>query len=330
MSESTDKQPADAMPIQSENIAFAAEEMVTCAECARKNPPTRLNCVYCGAEFEISEVDGGKIKPTLRRLEAWEKGFNLIVSPADPAGRAAIARDFKLEPEAVGRLFESGKRLPIARVESDKECRLLRDILAKHGVESMIVSDEELAADTPPRRLRGIEFGESGARFVLFNDESTIEIEPDELEVIVTGAVFQKAIEATEKRKKGQTRMINATETASDEPVLDIYIHGEALGFRITTAGFDFSCLGAEKGILARENLKRLTVRLNEFAPKAKLVDDYLKLRDVLGEVWEVENRKDSQGMKRSSFGRFDLMTVSSSSNLRQFNKYSRLQRHVI
>ncbi len=330
MSEDDNYKIPEAMPIQTENIAFDADELVACAKCQRNNPPTRLNCFYCGSELEIAPENRDRIRPSLRKLEAWEKGFNLIVEPVAAPDIVAVARLVKLEPDLVRNLFESGKRLPIARVESAAECEVLQTALAGLGVPSNPVSDEALAVDVAPRRLRGIEFGDSGARFILFNDDSIVDVSPEDLKIIVTGAVFEKAVEATEKRKKGQTRMLDATETASDEPLLDLYSGNDASGFRITTAGFDFSCLGSEKGLLARENLKRLAKRLAVFAPEARVVDDYLSVRELLGEVWETDVRKDSQGMKRSSFGKFDLKRVSTSSNLRQFTKYSRLQRHIL
>jgi len=148
--------------------------------------------------------------------------------------------------------------------------------------------------------------------------------------LIVSGAIFQKAVESTESRKKGESKILDATETASDESLIDIYGQHDAHGYRILTKGFDFSCLGAEKGILARENIKKLAGKLRSAAPNAKFVDDYLAVRNVLGAIWEIEQRKDSQGLTRQRFGKFDLSNISSSNNLQQFTKYSRLQRHLL
>lgn len=121
--------------------------------------------------------------------------------------------------------------------------------------------------------------------------------------------------------------MLDATETASDEMLIDIYGKDDQIGFRIEQKGFDFSCLGDEKKILAAQNIKLLVEKLKRFAPNAKVSEDYLKVREFLGEIWEVEHRKDSQGLKRHSFGKFDFSNLATSNNLGQFTKYSRLQR---
>lgn len=329
MSESEEEKANSTMKVQTENIAYAADDLVTCAKCSRTNPPTRPKCVYCGADLEIPEEKARRARPTLRRLEAWEKGFNVVFVSASDPDTVAVARSLKCETEFIGRVIEFGRPVPIVRVETSNEAEVIRTELASGGIETRIVADETLAPETPPRRLRAIEFGDSHFRFHLFNDDAVVEVASDAVDAVVTGAIFEKAVAATEKRKRGQTRMLDASETASDEPLLDIHVKDDPFGFRIHTAGFDFSCLGSEKTMIARDNLKRLAATLAERSG-AQLVEDYVALRGVLGEVWEVDVRKDSQGMKRSSFGKFDLVSVSKSSNLNQFNKFSRLQRTVV
>jgi hypothetical protein len=76
--------------------------------------------------------------------------------------------------------------------------------------------------------------------------------------------------------------------------------------------------------------MKKLVARLRKFAPEAKFVGDYPAVREMLGFVWENEQKKESQGLKRRSFSKFDLSSVTTSSNLQQFTKYSRLQRQVL
>ena len=78
--------------------------------------------------------------------------------------------------------------------------------------------------------------------------------------------------------------------------------------------------------MVAVENMRRLVVALKEYAPQAKLVSDYAKVSHALGGVWEVEARKDPQGLQRAGFGKVEFGSVASTSNLRQFTKYSRLQ----
>src|SRR5205085_10224195 len=160
-------------------------------------------------------------------------------------------------------------------------------------------------------RLRNLELRDNYIFLTLFNTNEIEVVNPEDLTLIVSGAIFQKAVESTEARKKGESKILNATETASDESLIDIYTKENPNGYRILTKGFDFSCLGAEKGILARENIKKLAAKLQSVAPGARLVDDYLSIRNILGEIWEIEERKDSQGLTRQRFGKFDLSSVS-------------------
>ncbi|HQU83960.1 MAG TPA: hypothetical protein PKY59_12570 [Pyrinomonadaceae bacterium] len=322
------------MPIQTENIAFKAEEMVLCEKCRRNNPPNRLKCFYCAADLQLSSEQSESVKPVLRKLEMWEKGFNLIIQPdATNFGEintAEIAKNTGFESEIVQRIVEAKKSVPLARVESENEAAIVQKILRKNGLETKIVSDESLSLNKFHRRLRGIEFFENNLILILFNQDEIVEISREDLILIVTGAIFERKTESVEKRKKGENKILDATETASDEMLIDIYSKNDAVGFRILSKGFDFSCLGAEKTMLATENMKRLSTKLKEFSPNAKIVSDYLSVREILGNVWEVETRKDSLGLKRHSFGKFDLANVSSSNNLQQFTRFSRLQRQFL
>ncbi|HVE59796.1 MAG TPA: hypothetical protein VNB22_23490 [Pyrinomonadaceae bacterium] len=321
------------LPVQAEEIGYKSEEMVLCGNCARANPPNRLKCMYCGAELELSAAQSAVLAPVLRKLENWESGFNLIYLPKGenvPAETAAqVAKFIGLEKDVVQKIFVAQKQLPVVRTETVKEAEILQNRLWEAGLETSIISDAQLAADNLPKRLRGLALRDGKILLILFNNDEIAEISPEDLVLIVSGAIIQKAVESTEARKKGETKILDATEIASDELLIDIYSKTDSTGYRILMKGFDFSCLGAEKGILARDNIKKLVVKLQSLAPNAKLVDDYFALRSALGNVWEIELRKDSQGLTRQRFGKFDLSNVSSSNNLQQFTKYSRLQWHL-
>lgn len=322
------------LPTRAEEIGYKPDEMVVCPKCARANPPIRLKCMYCGAQLEISAENAARITPVLRKLEIWENGFNLIYQPdAGSVSDKIAAQTAKLvgmEKETLQKIFEARKPLPVARCETAKEAEILQNRLNENGLETIVIADENLAADNLPKRLRGLEFQDDKILLILFNRDEVEEIKAEELVLIVSGAIFEKAVEAVEARKKGENKILDATETASDESLIDIYTKENPQGWRILTKGFDFSCLGAEKGILARENIKKLEGKLQRIAPNARIVDDYLSVRSVLGEIWEVEQRKDSQGLTRQRFGKFDLSNITSSNNLRQFTKYSRLQWYLL
>ncbi|MCY7376040.1 MAG: hypothetical protein LH472_08730 [Pyrinomonadaceae bacterium] len=323
------------LPVQTENVGFQTEEMIRCQQCVRMNPPTKLNCFYCGAELEISEAQRRFVRPNLRKLEAWEKGFNVIMLPIlptfDKAKIAQIARILKTEKEILQKIIEAGKPLPVARAESEKEAEIAQQSLKNFGIESVVVSDEKLNAEKPPRRLRGIEFFDDKLILILFNRDEIVEIKRTDLALIVTGAIFERRIEATETyNKKGENKILDSTETASDESVIDIYSREDLIGHRILAKGFDFSCLETEKGILAKDNIKKLAEKLKLFAPNGKFIDDYLQVREFLANVWELDQKSDSQGLKREGFVKFNLGNVTTVNNASQLTRYSRLHRNLL
>lgn len=324
------------LPVQTEDIAFKPEEMIACEKCRRANPPNRLGCFYCGGELSVAaDTQNRFLKLNLRKPENWEKGFNVVLLPnpkiLDERKAAEIAGFLKMETEILRKLIQANAPLPLIRVEAEKEAEIVRARLREDGVETLILSDERLAVERPTRRLRGVEFFDDRLILIFFNLNEKIEISSADLALIVVGAVFERRIEATEKyNKKGDNKILSQTETASDETLIDLYSRADRAGFRIHTKGFDFSCLGAEKELTAKDNIVKLAEKLRRFAPSAKFAGDYSAHRSLLAHVWEVEQRTDSQGLKRESFGRFNLGNVTTVNNTSQFTKYSRLQWHLL
>lgn len=317
-------------PLIPDRPAFTPGEMVACNKCARANPPDRLRCLYCAAELETAAVRADTVKPVLRKLEKWEKGFNVILHPG-PGGPGEvsieeIAKALSLEEGTIRAIFDSGNPVPVARVEGEREAAFVEDILHSNGVESSIVPDRALAEDIPPKRLRTLRFMEDELTLTLFNTGETERIKSADLALIVIGAVFEKRTETIEKRKKASRKTLDEFETSSDDILIDIYTATDPTGWRIPTSGFDFSCLENEKGILAVKNMKTLIGRLRALAPDAKLADRYVAERETLGHIWDEEARTDYTGLRRSGFGKVDFGKIETSNNLGQFTKYSRLQ----
>ncbi len=318
--------------IQTEKIAFDAAEMIACEVCGRMNPPNRLKCMYCARELAIAVEDIAGIKPTLRKLEPWERGYNLIVREGSAAANvAAMAHLLLSDPEDVETVVTSGVPLPIARVESEMEALLVGDRLAGLGLMCSVVSDESLAAERPPVRLSALGMADGQLTLRDFNTGGSSVIDADRFALLVPGMVTAGRVDSLEKKRRGRkTKLLDETATASDGMLLDIYTRDDPTGFRVYLAGFDFSCLREDMGLLAGENLRLLIVRLVEYLPNVRLVNNYDSVRHALDRVWEVATRKDSQGLQRAGFGKVEFGSVVSSSNLSQFTKYSRLQWHLL
>jgi len=328
MADTTENQPAFDPLIQTENIAFKADEMTDCETCSRKNPPNRSKCMYCGGALAIEAEFADQISPISRKLEAWEKGFNVIfLSANSDADAQKAATLLQVELSFIQTILSAGTPLPIARVESLIEADLLMNRLTDLGFACSIVSDESLIAIDLPIRASGIDISDGVISIIDFNTREVTVIPADELALIVTGMLSKSKVDLLEKKgRKGKTKLLDETETASDEAVIDIYSSSDPKGFRINLAGFDFRCLGEDKGLLASENIRQLAVVLKENAPNARFVANYVSIRHTLGAVWEVDARRDPQGLQRSGFGKIGFGSVASSSNVRQFTKYSRLQ----
>lgn len=324
----------DGVRVQTENIAFAAEALVTCGKCSRPNAPTRDVCIYCGTALESKPAGDGGRALDMRKLEAWEKGYNVVLLPggglAADENTAAASKVLSLEHDTLSEILGKGAPLPLARLESEDDADEIVAKLGKMGIDSCVVSDRSLAEDVQPKRLREIRFGADSITATLFNIPETVTIQTDALALIVIGAIFESKTETIEKRKKNESKTLEEWETSADQLLVDIYTAHDPAGYRILSTGFDFSCLGSEKGMVAGENIRKLVAKLRDFAPGVLVIDRYISQRRALGHIWEVETKKDFSGLRRSGFGKKDFGKTQSSNNTGQFTKYSRLQWHLL
>ena len=289
--------------IQSEDIAFERSELKKCAKCSRPNAPDRSNCIYCD-----DPMDGvfARSAEDSRHLEAWEKGFNVIVIGAENGEYQA---------------------LPDSRVAELSEAESIAARLSSSGKTCRVVSDKTLNADELPLRISSLRFDGDSIIFVNFNTRAEYSVRSEDLVLLVSGNLVKTRTDELEKRgRKASVQTIDAVETSEDEPLIDLYVRGNARGYRINIAGFDYSSLGDSKGFLAVENIKKLAMMVKEKLPHVTVVDTYSTVKQTLDSVWEIEFREDPKGMQITGLGRRGFAKTHSSSNLRQFTLYSRLQ----
>ena len=323
------------LPTDTSVEAFDPEALISCVKCGRKSPPTRLKCLYCGVALEVSDAQAKKLQPKLRKLEDWEKGFNVVLLPqtkqVSDSQVEEVASILILEKSDAQAMVGSGTALPGARAESLTEAKVIADRLAALGVESRIVNDEDLNPERSPRRLRRVEFEDDHLVFILFNSDEVARIPFGEVALIVEGAIIQRRIESTESiKKKDDKKLLSSVEQTSDGAVLDIYTVADPVGYRVEIKGFDFSGLGSDKALIAKDNLPKLLSRLRECSPSAVVSSDYLSLRGQLAKVWDVSQKTESEGLKRSGIGKLSRSNTESSDNQLQFTKFSRLQWHLL
>ena len=157
---------------------FSDESMLTCEKCSRKSPPTRLKCLYCGNNLPISADQSQHLKPALRKLEDWEKGFNVIWQPTEnSADLPKTAALLHLDTADLTKIFAVKQPLPLARAESELEAEVLVKYLLEFGIESKIIKDTDLETERMPKRLRGIDFQEDKIVLILFNADEIVQID---------------------------------------------------------------------------------------------------------------------------------------------------------
>ena len=313
---------------------FEPDELVACERCARANAPTRMNCLYCGALLPVTEQSAALRRPALRKMEEWERGFNVVLHPessaAAPETIEEVASLLRLDAARFSEIIETGRPLPVARAASSEEAELIVGRLAARGLAAEVFTDEALAHT--PTRVRALALDADALVCMPIAEAESARVAWDEVALLVEGRVVTRRVEFEERSKlTGRGQLVEAREVASDEAVLDIYTSAEeGEGFRVMADGFDYSCLGERKGLLARDNFKTLVSELRARAPRAAFDDEYARLRGQLSCVWPPAERTESGGLRRDRPGRLNTESVTVVSNESQFTRYARLRRLLV
>ncbi|HEX8921865.1 MAG TPA: hypothetical protein VF766_10335, partial [Pyrinomonadaceae bacterium] len=326
----------DAEPLRSEPQGFAPEQMVRCDACLRANPPTRTSCLYCAASLPASEANAALQVPTLRKLEKWEQGFNVILWPGQAQGRAdetlqTMAQLLRLNVEDIKRLLEAGEALPVARASTPDEAALIERKLNEMSVKVFLLADQELGLEeSATQRARALELTESALLFYPAGGGEASCVSWNELSLLVSGRLFVREIEVEERKgRKAEQEIVDARELSADEAVLDIYTAQGNAAWRIRSGNFDFSCLGARKHLVAAQNFSTLVEILRVRATEAVFDDSYNRVRRELAIAWPLEQQTESRGWNRKRPGQVSTESVTRSDNELQFTRHSRLRRYL-
>ena len=310
---------------------------MACEACLRANAPTRMNCLYCGAVLPVADATKDLRRPALRALEAWEQGFNVVLVPEEAGAAGELSADnlseaarlLRVEAEQLGEMLRAGAHVPLARVASRDEAALVERKLGALGCRVETVADEELCVEThAPKRIRRLEIGADALRGWTSAESEAAQVEWREIALLVAGRIARKRIEVEERRgvsRKADAEVVETREFQTDESVLDLYVAGSVVNWRIMAENFDYSCLGAEKSLTAAENFKRLTETLRARASAAAYDDSYRSLRAFLKFAWPLAEQTEAGSLKRIRPGRYNAEAVTSVTNETQFTRYGRL-----
>jgi len=318
------------LPLTAGGSAFAAADLVDCSRCERKNPPSRSDCLYCGAKLDARAVRVDNI-PSIREPEIWERGHNVIVLSSADADLLSASALTGREVQFLESVARARQPIPIMRVPSSEEAEFVLRQLSTSGMKCLNVSDEQLGAERSPRRLRRIGMsGEGSLRLTLFNGGEEIDIPAVDIVLIVTGLLRRLETATTAKREKGSYKFIEESRSSTDEVVIDLYRRGEPQGFRIVCSGFDFSGLGDEMSATAAANIIKLTGKLAAACPNARIVESFREVAGLLATVWPESLSKNFAGPRRAGLIKRGFGRVEISDNTEQFTRFSRMHFHLL
>jgi len=317
----------------SEPLGFPAEQMIRCEECLRANPPTRVSCLYCVAPLPLTESAVRLRKPVLRQPEKYQLGYNNILLPSEPEVASEIVTEaaslLKLSTENVQQLMSLGMPMPVARTSSREEAELVTLRLRDLGLSSVTVSDEELGlsfSDSVLRRVRAMSFDDE--RLVIYHSGTEeMSVSWSDVILILPGRLIETRLEIKERMtRKKENEIVDTSEFFRDEVVIDFYTLVHSFTWRVGAMGFDFSCLGKEKALVANENISRLQRVMVGKAVNADFDDSYQRVRSLLELVWGTQAETQSSGWRRERPGKLSVGVATTKSNETQFTRYSRLR----
>ena len=318
--------------------SFAPAEMITCDECLRANPPTRTDCLYCGANL-LADINARNVQPLAEPLAespgsaAPDSGFYVVLAPGQSAdltesSLTETAAVLNLKTAAAQLAIDSGRPVPLARTNTIDQATTIADRLAPLGVSVDVFREDTLNLELPITKIRALEFTDIGLGLTLPKGEG-IARDWDDLMLIVTGRLVVRRLEVEERQRRGKPKPIDSRELFSDEPLMDLYTRSDEVGFRILSSSFDFSCLGTDKSVTAFENFTKLLGLLAGRAPRLEVDDTYRSLRAVLGNIWPLEPQTSKGEFRHVGAGKVEVTNVTTIDNEIQFNSYSRLRRYV-
>ena len=319
----------------SEPLGFPAEQMIRCEECLRANPPTRVSCLYCVAPLPLTESSVRLRKPVLRQPEKHQLGYNNILLPAPEVSSETVtdaAALLKLSTENMQQLMSQNVPMPVARTASREEAELVTLRLKDLGLSCVTVSDEELGlslSETSVKRVRAMSFADDLV-VIYHSGTEEMNISWSDVTLILPARLIENRLEIKERMtRKKENEILDTNEFFRDEVVIDFYTTTHSFTWRVGATGFDFSCLGSEKALVANENINRLQRLIVAKAVNAQFDDSYQRLRNLLELVWSTQAETQSSGWRRERPGKLSVGVATTKSNETQFTRYSRLRYYL-
>ena len=330
-----DQKAADlsGLQITENDPRFGSHEMITCSACSRSNPPNRTACLYCGEPFEANFLRTDIARISYKRPEPWEDGFSLVFAGNEEPTTEVLdsaAKLLEMDTETVKDLLDLQVPIPLIYLKLLPDAGLLASRLSQIGFDCAVVGDDLLLSKVPPTRVRSIKFEDNAAVLEDFNTGRVTAVRFDERVLFVIGSVIKMSTETSGKISKKNLKNIEESQSVSDEAIIDIYPQSDVYGFRIRSAGFDFSCLGEKMQRFVGANMGELTDMFRSRFLSGVLNDSYSAAASLLSLAWPLTETKQASNVSRGPLGGIYKQTVTLLDNTDQFTKFSRLQRHFV
>ena len=309
--------------------------MIRCEECLRANPPTRVSCLYCVAPLPLTGSSVRLRKPVLRPPEKHQLAYNnILLPPAEPLTEEVIteaATLLKLAAENLEKIISQQIPLPVARTASREEAELVFMRLRDLGVNCLALGDDELGFVNTIKRVKSMSLEETHLTVnqVGATAEKTT-FEWTDIVLILPARLFETRLEIKERKtRKTENEILDTSEFFKDETVIDFYTTSHSFTWRINSSGFNFSCLGKDKALIANENIGRLQRLMMAKAVNAHVDESYSRLRNLLELAWPTQPETESSGWRRERPGKLSVGMATTRSNETQFTRYSRLRYYL-
>jgi hypothetical protein len=201
--------------------AFNASELVACPACSRSNPPTRANCLYCGAVLSIRvEATTSTATGAVPEIEA-ESFVHVVAVPARSDGRevsAEIAQSLNLAPSELSSLL-SGMVAPLYATIETKRAQAISDTLRSVGIEPVTISDAQLNLATPPKQIAALAMDNDALTASEHRTGERIPVSWNDVVLIVLGRFYITTTEVEKKRDKTK-KVLDERQLTTDQTSL--------------------------------------------------------------------------------------------------------------
>jgi hypothetical protein len=310
-----------------------SQNVTDCPRCSRRTPAARGECIYCGESLPIANIETA---PPQRNIDPGDHAFNTVLEPFPAhfteSAAVALASALQIELSDAQALVGAGKAVPLARSQTRPEAEMIAALVRTCGLRATVIPDEDLKLKHELLRARRVSLCDDELRVHHSGVETTIK--KAEIRLLVLGELSNRRVDYTERisGRQGQSgNVLDTSEYRSEETLLDIYTASLDRSLRIKSDAFDYSGLVSLLSFRSDENFRAALTTLRAILPRAKVDDDFAKVRGLLERAWPERSHNESRGIKRTGIA-FRAVAQSSvvSDNRDQFDRYSRLMFSLI